>query len=193
MEGITFCVTPKNYVGFFDHAPPLFFVIYDFHTKEMVDENPPECLIHTSSDTRSQSKDQMMLGFLDREMKWHKKIRGRVNMFNIDVRENEVRLILDGDFKVVHLNDNLVRIQSIFRSKEGDETPIVLRFLSENDSKSTRAGSYSDNIHDGSSSNRGSGEDAILENGTGLVFEFSLRFEFFSINNQVDYEAVIFR
>lgn len=67
------------------------------------------------------------------------------------------------------------------------------RFLSENDSKSTKVGSYSDNIHDGSSSNQGSGANAILENGTGLVFEFSLRFEFLSTNNQVDYKAVIVR
>lgn len=35
-----------------------------------------------------------------------KKGTGRVNMVDLDVHEDEVRQISDGDFKVVHLDDN---------------------------------------------------------------------------------------
>lgn len=42
-----------------------------------------------------------------------------------------------------------------------------------------------------SSNSRGSGAVVILENNIGLVVEVSLRIEFLTTNNQVEYETVI--
>jgi len=44
---------------------------------------------------------------------------------------------------------------------------------------------------DGSSNNKGSGADIILESSTGLILEQSLRFKFPASNNQAEYEACI--
>lgn len=44
---------------------------------------------------------------------------------------------------------------------------------------------------DGSSNNKGSDTNVILENIFSLVMEISVRFEFATTNNQAEYEAVI--
>lgn len=37
MKGITSCITSKNFAEFFDHAPHLFYVIDEVHTKSLPD------------------------------------------------------------------------------------------------------------------------------------------------------------
>jgi hypothetical protein len=44
---------------------------------------------------------------------------------------------------------------------------------------------------DGSSNTKGCGAGVILENTDGLVIEYSLKFEFPTLNNQAEYEACL--
>lgn len=75
MEMITSCVTSKNSVKSSNLTPHLISFIDDICTKTMSSRNLPEYLIQVTTNTKSQSKNELMLEILDRE-----KIIGVSNM-----------------------------------------------------------------------------------------------------------------